>query len=131
MAEIKNFLNWTGEDFIGMWDNVERLIKAGESINLPGFLADHYAKHLVDREMINAGKDMSLNIEEARKPFIDKCFVGETITAPTDLDAEIASLNLPVKEEVVEKVIEDINPETIVEEKPVEEGQTTEFSEVI
>jgi hypothetical protein len=124
MAEVKNFLNYTEEDFIGKWDNVERLIKAGESINLPGFLADHYAKHLVDREMIKAGQDISLNIAEARKPFLDKCFIGEAISAPTELEAEIASLNQPVKEEVVEKVIEDV--------KPVEtEGQTTEFSEVI
>ena len=128
MATVKNFKNYTTEDFVGMWDGVERLIKAGDSINLPGFLADHYAKHLVDREMFREGLDMSINIQEARKPFLDKCFIGEAISAPTELEAEIASLNQPVKEEVVEKVIEDVNP---VEEVKPEEGQTTEFSEVI
>ena len=128
MAEIKNFKNFSNEDYIGMWDGVERLIKAGDSINLPGFLADHYAKHLVDREMFKEGLDMSINIEEARKPFLDKCFIGESITAPTELEAEIASLNQPVKEEVVEQIIADVNPEVTPE---AEEGQTTEFSEVI
>ena len=128
MAEIKNFKNFSNEDYIGMWDGVERLIKAGDSINLPGFLADHYAKHLVDREMMKADQTNSLNIEEARKPFLDQRFVGTTITADTELEAEIASLNQPVKEEVVEKVIADVNLEVTPE---AEEGQTTEFSEVI
>jgi len=121
MAEVKNFVNWTTEDFVGTWDGVERLIKAGESINLPGFLADHYAKHLVDREMMKDAKDMSLNIEAARRPYLDKCFTQEDISAPTELEAEIAALNLPVKEEKIEETIKDLNVDT---------DETEEFKEI-
>lgn len=95
MAEVKKFVNWSKEDFVGMWDSKPRIIKAGESIILPGFLADHYAKHLVDREIIRDGKEISLGIEAFRQPYLDKCFVGEVISAENELEAEIASLNVP------------------------------------
>ena len=44
------FSNWTEEDFDGMWDKKIYKLKAGKSYYLPFYLAEHFAKHLGERE---------------------------------------------------------------------------------
>lgn len=53
------FTNFTLEDFTGYWDGRSQTIKAGQSIEVPRFLAEHFAKHLVNRELIRKNKDGS------------------------------------------------------------------------
>lgn len=122
MNEAKRFYNFTTEDFIGMWDSVEYPVLAGESMMLPGYLADHFAKHLVNREMQNEGKVSGMHDEFARKPYLDKCFVGETIVSESSVGAEIAALN-------AEPVV--IEESKVVVKKKAGRPKKTEFDEII
>lgn len=53
------FVNFTDEDFIGYWDGKPRMIKAGDKVALPDYLARHFAKHLTNRELLRINKDGS------------------------------------------------------------------------
>lgn len=44
------FTNFTDKDFTGMWDKRLYPLKAGKSYYLPFYLAEHFAKHLAERE---------------------------------------------------------------------------------
>ena len=68
MAEIRydlqNFTNIDNEDFVGKWGGQEYLIKAGETKAFPGFLVNHFTKHLLDKILLKRSakdfKDPSL-----------------------------------------------------------------------
>jgi hypothetical protein len=135
----KKFFNWTGEDFVGMWDSVEYKIEAGEKMMFPDYLADHFAKHLVDREMIKAGQVTGLNDELARKPMLEKCFTGDQVSASTDLEAEVKAMNIEIDTPAkAEEVLTELNPEstkiddTVTGEKIEDkEAVSSEFAEVV
>lgn len=64
------FVNWREKDFDGVWDKVVTTIKAGESIWIPFWLAEHFAKHLVDDYM----NDQKLPTDHhTRESFVSKC----------------------------------------------------------
>lgn len=76
------FTNWSQEDFTGYWDSNPTLIKKGEMIILPRYLAHHFAKHLADRECNRENKPT------------DGLFKNECIAKC------ISDLNAEVKEEI-------------------------------
>ena len=47
------FTNWTDRDFEHTWNKRLYRFKANKSYYLPFYLAEHFAKHLVDRELNN------------------------------------------------------------------------------
>jgi len=51
------FTNWTNEEFTGFWDGKDRNYPAGSSQELPDYLANHYAKHLTNRELLRTKED--------------------------------------------------------------------------
>ena len=83
------FTNWTKEDFTYTWDKEPYTFKAGESRYLPAYLAEHFASHLTDREMVN--KDSVLTPDQkkqftnlvceptaqAREVMMAKCFTRD------------------------------------------------------
>lgn len=97
------FHNWTSNDFTGMWGGTETVIKVGETKEFPMYLAYHFTKHLVDREMGRDGKEGSMSSIEAREPYETKTI--SEITAGTD------SLALSsIKEKIREEIEAEINP---------------------
>jgi len=103
------FSNWSDEDFTGQWGGVPTLIKAGAVMEFPMYLAYHFAKHFVDREMYKAHKEQFVSVDEVRKEFEEKTI--SEITSGTDSPA-LASL----KEKIKEEIENEINPATL--EKP-------------
>lgn len=55
MGKAVKFINWTNEDFTWKWGGEPTTIKANESIWMQDWKADHFAKHLADRELSKAG----------------------------------------------------------------------------
>lgn len=100
------FTNWTEEEFTWNWNGQPWTFKAGENKWMDSHLAKHFAKHLTNREIINA--DKSINSPEWNE-YNKKCF-GETIKAesPEKLESEVltkkneasAEQAAPKKEEV-------------------------------
>lgn len=73
--EAKKFKNFTDRDFTWKFDGVEYTFKAGQEIFMEAFKADHFAKHLIDREL-NVKNIVTNNVSERAKL--------ETLCFPTD-----------------------------------------------
>lgn len=88
------FTNWTNEDFTYTWDKEPYIFKAGASQYLPAYLAEHFASHLTDREMVRKDTNLSekdkkqftnLILEpeaQARQIMMAKCFDREKSFVP-------------------------------------------------
>lgn len=72
--QTKTFVNFSNEEFIGYWDSVPYRIKPGQAVMFEDWKAEHFAKHLVDRELQKLGKEIN---DQSRQSFVDKCFVAE------------------------------------------------------
>lgn len=71
----KRFKNYTNTDFTWAFDGVDYTFKAGQEIFLEDYKAEHFAKHLVDREMnaLNVPTDNKV----VRKELEAKCFPSD------------------------------------------------------
>jgi hypothetical protein len=101
----KLFINWTDDDFAYTgkdgevkdencrWDGVPYSFPAGSSMYLESWKADHFAKHLVDRELNRLDKPTN---HPLRKQLLAKCFGAETIEAPdvSKLQSEVLNKNV-------------------------------------
>ena len=98
------FTNFSDEDFVGIWDKEEFLIPAGESIMLQEYLALHFAKHLIDRELNKENKPT--NLIQHRNPMMEKCIGKVFVEADSQLKLEQKMLNSnePVKTKSEEKL---------------------------
>jgi hypothetical protein len=67
---VINFTNIDDEDFVGVYGGEKKVIKSGQTIPLPKFLAEHYAKHLMDKMILKEGKDYGQAIN--RDPLMAK-----------------------------------------------------------
>lgn len=54
------FVNFTNEEFIGYWDGKGKKFAPGQSVTMPIYLAEHFAKHLVNRELLRKDKKGNL-----------------------------------------------------------------------
>lgn len=73
-----------------MWNREEYVIKAHETKQYPDWLAMHFAKHFVDREMNKAGKPTDgPEIFDLRR----KCLTESTTEASSELELQVKTLN--------------------------------------
>jgi len=114
--DIINFTNIDIEDYEGMWGGEVKLIKAGETTQFPAFLADHYAKHLVDKILLRQGVSDYSDVQ-LRKPLLEKILGNvykkaekEIGIEETQVKEEPEFVDVP-KEEVKEPEV--IEPEVI------------------
>lgn len=107
------FTNFTNKEFEGRWDfsNNKKIwkIKAGQSIYLPFYLAEHFAKHLVDRELNEKGLPTN---HQSRGGLLNKCVDVYRQDQPADR-AEVQYVN--VKEVVLNR---DRRAEEVLKEAP-------------
>lgn len=54
------FTNFTDREFVGWWDGKARKFAPGESKYMPDYLAAHFAKHLVNSELLRTDKNGNL-----------------------------------------------------------------------
>ena len=65
----------------------EYVVKAGETVKLEGFKADLYIKKMVDKMLQDDNKTLSLNVNEIRKPYEEKVYIGKLnadVLTPSD-----------------------------------------------
>lgn len=46
------FTNFSDETFVGYWDGKGKSFEAGQSVYMPDYLAEHFARHLTNRELL-------------------------------------------------------------------------------
>lgn len=61
------FTNFSNEDFTGYWDGKGKTFKAGQSMYMPDYLAQHFAKHLTNRELLRLKPDGSPVYKDGEK----------------------------------------------------------------
>jgi hypothetical protein len=83
------FTNWTNEDFSHKWNGEPYDFPAGTSILLPQYLAEHFAKHLTDRELQKKGHTVN---HFSRPEYLAKA-ISVGLEAPSPLKMEIEILN--------------------------------------
>jgi hypothetical protein len=94
------FVNFTDEDFTWKFDGVPYNFPKGQSIYMEESKVRHFAKHLVNREMMKDGKD---DLMTGREVYEAKCIVSQPV--PEKLkdmpeDVVVANQNAEVKKEV-------------------------------
>ena len=91
------FNNWSDRDFTATWANESTTVKAGTSKEFPMYLAYHFTKHFVDREMQKDGMSSLMSIDEQRKSYEDKTMAE--ITGNIDSPA-LAQLKEQIRQEI-------------------------------
>lgn len=61
------FTNFTEEEFTGFWDGKGKTYKPGQSQYMPSYLAEHFATHLVNRELLRRDSKGELLISSGDK----------------------------------------------------------------
>lgn len=54
VVQVVTFHNWSDEEFTHAWNGVEHTFAPNESRKMEDWLAEHFAKHLADRECMKA-----------------------------------------------------------------------------
>lgn len=79
----KKFKNFTDADFSWKFDGVDYTFKPGQETYLEDFKAEHFAKHLVDREMNKLG--IVTNNQSERAKLTVQCFPPEEPITPAEM----------------------------------------------
>lgn len=104
------FHNFTDEAFTGFWNGKPKTFKPGDRTLMPAWLAEHFAKHLTNRELIKAGKEVYTSPKQpAQVPefmaVFRKCFIpeGRATVGDNEVDEIISSSQVPSMDIVAKK----------------------------
>lgn len=103
------FHNFTDTPFTGYWNGKPKTFKPGEQVYMPASLAEHFAKHLTNQELIKAGKEVYTSPKNpGQSPefmnVFKKAFIPDNKTASgSEIDEVIASAQEPSMDIRVEK----------------------------
>lgn len=92
------FYNFSAEAFTGYWNGKSKTFKAGEKVYMPAYLAEHFAKHLTNRELIRTGKETYTSPKDPAKTpqfmeVFNKAFIRDTASEnQNEIDAEISAV---------------------------------------
>jgi hypothetical protein len=113
MEKAVLFTNFTNKDFTWTWANVPYEFKSGQSVYMEDWKAKHFAKHLVDRELQERGRQVN---DPLREELLEKCFSQEIKVEETKMSDTLLNENADLEfEEELEEVKEEV--EEIKEKK--------------
>ena len=95
------FLNFTDTEFSWKFDNNEYTFAPKQQVYMEDFKAEHFAKHLVDREMNRLGKMLN---DGTRAALIAKALPTASVAAP--VEPIIEPEDEPSEEKMIEKIEE-------------------------
>jgi hypothetical protein len=103
------FHNFLAEPFTGYWNGKPKTFKPGERLYMPAYLAEHFAKHLTNQELIRTGKEVYVSPKNPGQvpQFMEvfkKAYIPDTAAnGGTEIDEAIASAQVPSMNIRVEK----------------------------
>ena len=117
--EVKavKFRNFTDRDFSWSYDGVGYNFKAGSEVYMEDYKAEHFAKHLIDRELtLMSPKDKDYTGDQVKRKELEaKCFtVDEVVSNENAFDIEARKTKT---EEKITNKKEDEFPDLNKEEK--------------
>lgn len=121
------FTNFSNEPFTGYWDGKPKTFQPGQSVYMPDYLAQHFAKHLTNRELIAHVKDgekmtspknpeqVSQFMELFNKAYIPDTEEQMTIDKdPIDVQIEVANRNRQPKAEAPKAPQDPTQPQVVL-----------------
>ena len=121
MNTAKRFTNFSSEDFTWKWGKEPYTVKANETILLPSYLADHLAKHLIDRELGKSGIATDRQSERDKMMSLANGEVVIDATSPEKLEVDM--MNEPEVEVKVEKIVKKIDKRSKEYKKSKDEAE--------
>lgn len=125
------FRNFTSKPFTGRWDGVEYNFAAGQEMYMEGWKANHFAKHLIDRELTRLGE--MTNNQERRSELLAKAVIIPDGEVPEgeilDRNSRSQEAPPPDEEENVEEDAPASDDEENVDETDEEEEAPTPLSD--
>lgn len=113
---MKLFRNFSDEDFTHAWNSIPQFFPAKSEIYMEDGLADHFAKHLVDREMqkdkLPDGTRKTVD-DPSRTEYMAKALIAtqpEPALAQFPEEVQVANKNKrgrPKKEDIKEEKVEE------------------------
>ena len=107
------FTNFTNETFVGAYNGKTQVFKPGESVYMKEELARHYAKHLVNRELLRLDKNGNLVYKGGDRmtspkrpedvPLFVELFNKAVFVEPTEKDEQAIEMEVLNKNKAVEK----------------------------
>lgn len=127
MAEVKTvlFRNFSSEKFVGMWNKEEFPFEPNQSMYMEDWMAQHFAKHLANRELLRAGMD---NDTSPKKPednprfmeMFNKAYIeGSESGAVSPERARLNAINLQHGNEASNAVPAEEVADAVVPEAPI------------
>ena len=116
------FTNFSSEDFVGLWDKQSYFVKAGETKSYPEWLAIHFTKKLVDREMQKDGKTI---IDESRLEY-EKKVLGRVLSDEEKLKEVRKDIRIELEKDAVKENTITEEKEELKEVEPAKEEEKTE-----
>ena len=99
--EAIQFFNFSDEDFTWKFDGIGYTFKAGQTMFLEDFKANHFAQHLVDRELDKLGQSTGKSL--MRDQLTAQCFPSDEVVTPLEaMQVNEKAKVKKVKKEVVE-----------------------------
>lgn len=92
------FNNFTDKPFTGYWNGKSKTFKPGDSVYMPAYLAEHFAKHLTNRTLQEMGKETYCSPKNPGQvpqfmEIFNKAFIRDEVSEhQNELDAEISSV---------------------------------------
>lgn len=100
MKKAMYFINYTERDFEWKFNNELYKFPAGCKMMLDADVAQHFAKHLVDREMTRDGIDTDKEVE--RSQYLEKCLRSTDVEAESGNKLNVAMMNAEKDDKVEE-----------------------------
>ena len=63
-TKVVKLFNPTSEDFTVMYGGIDYTIASGSKVSLPVYLAEHIAKHLTDKRLLDRGKPINSELRD-------------------------------------------------------------------
>lgn len=95
------FHNFDSKPFTGYWNGKPKTFKPGERVYMPAYLAEHFAKHLTNRYLIENKKEVYTSPKNPGQvpEFLDvfkRAFIPDGAAASgSEIDEAIASAQVP------------------------------------
>jgi len=125
--KFATFTNFTNEEFVGYWDGRSKKFLPGQSLMMPDYMAKHFAKHLVNKELLRTDKGGNLIYKDGDKMTSPKfpeqvpLFMKLFNQAYTPDESAVEG---PEKKEDIDSIIEKANKKkTINKEQPQDPTQ--------
>jgi hypothetical protein len=120
------FRNFSAEPFIGEWGGARETFLPGESKYMEAWKANHYAKHLANRELLRDGHETHTSPKNPGQDVIFMEYLNKAMTVDIDSTADSAT----VHSDTINRNEQQKRGKTVEISNTLEDSDTEDYSDV-